>query len=69
MMNEFLASPKANDAMLPMPAEEDSNEDDSIKIRLFFYSEDKKLAKDIFSEEWYVVTTDTYGSDEVSRDF
>ena len=69
MMNEFLASPKANDDMLPLPAEEESNEEDSIKVRLFFFTEDKKLSKDVFTDEWYLVTSDTYGNDEVSRDF
>jgi len=44
-------------------------EEDSIKIRFFFYSENKKLSKDVFTEEWYVVAGDTYGADEISRDF
>ena len=68
-MNEMLASPQGEDRFLPMEDDDGQQEEDYIKVRLFFYSEDKKLMKDIFTDEWYVVTGGEYGEDEVSRDF
>ena len=65
---DFLASPKGNQEHLPS-VEDLGQEEDGIKIRLFFHGEAKKLHNQMFPEDWYIVAKGQYGEDEVSQDF
>lgn len=68
-MNDIL-SPPVNDQHLLEQDDEDVGDDENlIKIKLFFYSDDKKLHGKVFPEEWYTVVADEYGEDAVSKDF
>ena len=43
----------------------DTNED-FIKVKIFFYNENKQLQNKVFPEEWYTIMEDQY-PDEVDR--
>ena len=72
-MNDILVSPTDHENHLL--ACEDENDDDIvdeenlIKIKLFFFADDKKLRARVFPEEWYTVLADEFGEDQVTRDF
>ena len=40
-----------------------------VKVKLFFYIEDKKVKNRVFPEEWYTVLADEFGADQVTQDF
>ncbi len=70
-MQDLIASPTANGGVLDTGGEnEDANfEDNLIKIRLFFFCDEKSLHKKVFAEEWYHMANMTYGEENVSKDF
>jgi len=69
-MNDIFVSPPVNDHHLLTHEDDDiADEENLIKIRLFFFSEDKKLHAKVFPEEWYTVMADEYGEDYVSKEF
>ena len=45
------------------------DEENTIKVKLFFYCDDKKLRAKLFPDEWYTIVADEYGEDQVSQDF
>ena len=52
-----------------MSPEEDGDEENSIRVKLFFYCESKTLRERVFPEEWYTVVAEEFGSDEANSDF
>ena len=59
----FLDSPK-DGAPVQNGSQEDDDQFDSnedfIKVKLFFYSENKQMHSKVFPEEWYTVMEDAY---------
>lgn len=45
------------------------DEENLIKIKLFFYCDDKKLKAQLFTDEWYTIVADEFGEDQVSPEF
>ena len=66
----IFASPPTQDRVLSgelSPGEFDE-EENLIRVKLFFYSEEKSLRSKLFPDEWYTVMEDEYGADQVTRD-
>ena len=72
-MNTIFASPTTNDQPLGMGGymspDEDVDEENSIRVKLFFYCESKALREKVFPEEWYHVVAEEFGADEANPDF
>ena len=70
MMRDIIASPTANAG--PLDSREDDNmadEENLIKVKLFFYCDEKALHSNVFTDEWYTVAAGEFGEDMVTRDF
>ena len=71
-MNGIFASPTTNDQPLEYVGSQShgelSEEENSIRVKLFFYCDSKSLRAKVFPEEWYVIVGEQYGSDGVDKD-
>ena len=79
-MNTIFASPTTNDQPLHAAhgsnnqnnnynlSDDSGNEENSIRVKLFFYSESKALRNKVFPEEWYHVVEQEYGADDTNKD-
>ena len=45
------------------------DEENAIKVKLFFYCADKSIRARVFPDEWYTVMEDEYGPDQVTPAF
>ena len=70
-MNTIFASPPTGEAHLEragsQSGEEESGEENMIRVKLFFYSDSKALRKRVFNEEWYVVAQEDHDADEIDQ--
>ena len=68
-MNTIFASPPTGEAHLERAGsqsqEEESGEENMIRVKLFFYSDSKALRKRVFNEEWYVVAQEDHDAEEI----
>ena len=73
-MNTIFASPTTKDQPLERAggsqhnSDDSGNEENSIRVKLFFYSESKALRNKVFPEEWYHVVEQEYGADDTNKD-
>ena len=74
-MNSLLASPQGQDQPLAwgqqnlLDDEEQDDEQNLIKIKLFFYCSEKSVRGRVFPDEWYTVVADEFGTEEATPDF
>ena len=64
-MNTIFASPPAHDRILSgeLSPDEFGEEENNIRVKLFFFCENKSLRAKVFPEEWYTVMASEYASD------
>lgn len=67
----IFASPPTQDRILSgeLSPDEFGEEENLIRVKLFFFCDEKSLRAKVFPEEWYTVMADEYGSDQVNKDF
>jgi hypothetical protein len=71
-MNSIFASPTTNDQPLDrvgsQSGDEDGEDENSIRVKLFFYCDSKALRNRVFPEEWYTMMADEFDADDVDKD-
>ena len=71
-MNAIFASPTTNDQPLERVGSHNSddsgNEENSIRVKLFFYCDSKTLRNRVFPEEWYHVVEQEFGTEDTNKD-
>ena len=45
------------------------DEENLIRVKLYFYCEEKALRSRVFPEEWYTVVADEFGPDQTTPEF
>ena len=68
-MSNIFQSPPNQDFLGEQSPDEMGEEENLIKIKLFFYCDSKAVREKLFPEEWYTVVAAEYGADQVSPDF
>ena len=48
---------------------DEMDEENLLKVKLFFHSDEKSMKARLFTDEWYTVMAAEVGEDQVSRDF
>ena len=49
--------------------EDQQDEENYIKIKLYFYCQEKSLRARLFPEEWYTVVGEEFGSEQATPQF